>query len=164
MKLRVRSGLRLLAAALPALLLGPSASAERMHGSPQGRGHHQVSRVQGNTPGLNKHNNAARGGHSIHGQHRGKHHGHRHHGRPLWANGVLWYEYPETGYAYATTYVYRYLDEPAVSVASPPVEIGPAMQYWSFCEASRAYFPNVATCPGGWKQVQVPLSDTSPVR
>ena len=133
-----------------------------MPGSPQGRGNHQIGRAQANTPGLNKHNNtASRGGHSIAGQHSGHRHGPI---RPWWGGGVLWYAYPETQYVYSTTYVYRYLDEPAVSVASPSVEIGPAMQYFSYCEASRAYFPNVASCPGGWKQVQVPLSDASPIR
>jgi len=69
----------------------------------------------------------------------------------------LWYSYP------ATVYAYPYPDEPPVAVASAPLDVGPAIQYWSFCEASGAYYPNVTTCPGGWKQVQVPLNDASPV-
>jgi hypothetical protein len=166
---RIRSGLTLLVLALPVLLLSPSATAERMHGSPQGRGHH--------ISGVHKHNNAAlRGGHSSHGRHHGHlqchhlrgHHLHGHHHRhfsPWWVNSGLWYSYPAPvySYPYSTVYTYRYPYVPPVAVASPPIYIGPAMQYWSFCEASGAYYPNVTTCPGGWKQVQIPLNGTSPV-
>ena len=167
MKLRVRSGLTLLVLALPVLLLSPSATADRMHSSPQGRGQHQFNRVPGNVSGFNQHNNAAlRGGHSIHGRHHGQHDGHHHHGHlgRWWVNGGLWYWYPATAYAYPQVYVYGYPYEPQVAVPSPPIETGPAMQHLSFCEASRAYYPSVTTCPGGWKQVQVPLNGTSPVR
>jgi hypothetical protein len=91
-----------------------------------------------------------RGGHFVHGRHHG-------HFGWWWVDGGLWYWYP------AVVYAYPYPDEAPVAVAGPPLDFGPATQYWSYCEASRAYYPYVTTCPGGWKQVQVPLNDTSPV-
>jgi len=179
MKSRVRSGLTLLVLALPVLLLSPSATAERMHGSPHGRGHHQFNKVPGHISGFNKHNHAAlRGGHFVHGHRHGHHHGHLGRG---WVNGRLWYGYPATVYPYPYLYRYPYPYsypypypypysssysavypyQPPPAVTSPPIYMGPAMQYWSFCEASGAYYPNVTTCPGGWKQVQFPLNGTS---
>jgi hypothetical protein len=73
----------------------------------------------------------------------------RHDGRLgwWWVAGGLWYFYPAPVYPYPNPW------EPPPVVVAPPVETAPPTQYWYYCEASRAYYPYVATCPGGWKQV-----------
>lgn len=46
---------------------------------------------------------------------------------------------------------------PVVYVQPAPVyapDIAPvAQQYWYFCRAANAYYPYVASCPGGWQAV-----------
>lgn len=51
---------------------------------------------------------------------------------------------------------------PPVVIAPPPVYVQPAPpialsppppQYWYYCDGARAYYPYVAQCPGGWRQV-----------
>jgi hypothetical protein len=44
-----------------------------------------------------------------------------------------------------TTYVER--AEPA------PQASAPASNYWHYCQDSRAYYPYVKECPGGWQRV-----------
>lgn len=83
------------------------------------------------------------------------HHG-RHDGRLgwWWVVGGLWYVYPGPIYPYPDPYV------PPVVVVSPPAAqvpdasaSPPAPQYWYYCDASKAYYPYVTSCPGGWKPV-----------
>ena len=55
-----------------------------------------------------------------------------------------------------------YLDSPLV-VAPPPVHVQPPPQvyiqspppqpYWYYCDNPPGYYPYVAQCPGGWRQV-----------
>ena len=50
---------------------------------------------------------------------------------------------------------------PPAVVAAPPVyteqggsnQSAPAQQYWYYCNASRAYYPDVNECSGGWQRV-----------
>jgi hypothetical protein len=63
--------------------------------------------------------------------------------------GAFWYFYPAPVYPYPSPWE----PPPAVLVTPPPSPPPPPTQYWYYCEASRAYYPYVATCPGGWKAV-----------
>jgi hypothetical protein len=88
--------------------------------------------------------NVWRGGHWTHG---------RHDGRMgwWWVTGGLWYFYPSPVYPYPSPW-----EPPPVTLVSPPAGMAPpppATQYWYYCEASNSYYPYVATCPAGWKQV-----------
>ncbi len=76
-----------------------------------------------------------RGGHWFHGDHFGR----------LgwwWIVDGAWYSYPAAVYPYPDPYV-------------PPMVVtqGPASQYWYYCASVNAYYPYVAGCPEGWKQV-----------
>lgn len=52
-----------------------------------------------------------------------------------------------------------YVEQPPPPVTSaPPV---PATSYWYYCAASRAYYPYVGECPGGWTKV-LPQAPASP--
>lgn len=82
------------------------------------------------------------------------HHGHHHgHYGWWWVVGGLWYFYPRPVYPYPDPYT-----PPVVVIerqASPP-EPAPAQvptQVWYYCDAARAYYPYVATCPSGWRTV-----------
>jgi hypothetical protein len=45
-----------------------------------------------------------------------------------------------------------YVEQPAVApVAAPAPQAD--NNYWYYCNASRAYYPYVQDCPGGWQQV-----------
>lgn len=64
-----------------------------------------------------------------------------------WVVGPSWYYYPAPVYPYPNPYT------PPVVVQTTP---GPApAQYWYYCTASKAYYPYVAECPGGWQPVPV---------
>ena len=67
----------------------------------------------------------------------------RHDGRVgwWWVVGGTWYLYPGPVYPYPNPY------EPPMVMLPPPT------QYWYFCTAANAYYPYVASCPGGWTQV-----------
>lgn len=76
-----------------------------------------------------------------------------------WHHRPFGYPYPYYyGYPYPY-YDYPYYPPVVVAPAAPPVYIeqgsGPAPQtnYWYYCNASRAYYPYVKECPGGWQQV-----------
>ena len=76
----------------------------------------------------------------------------RHDGRLgwWWVAGGLWYYYPSPVYPYPSPW------EPPPVVVTPPVDSVPPVpptEYWYLCEGSNTYYPYVATCPGGWKQV-----------
>jgi len=95
-----------------------------------------------------------RGGHWHHGAHGG---------RPgwWWIVGPTWYFYPAPTYPWPNPY------EPAPPWSVPvPVPSAPPVQFWYFCDASQRFYPYVATCPGGWRQMpatQAPAaSDSTP--
>jgi hypothetical protein len=76
-----------------------------------------------------------------------------------WVVGPSWYYYPAPVYPYPNPYV------PPVVIQTTPAQPGPApAQYWYYCAASKAYYPYVAECPGGWQQVPAtpPPSTTPP--
>lgn len=65
-----------------------------------------------------------------------------------WVVGPSWYYYPAPVYPYPDPYI------PPVIVQTAPAKPGPApAQYWYYCAASKAYYPYVAECPGGWQPV-----------
>ena len=74
-------------------------------------------------------------------------------GAPLYSP---WY-YPASYYAPPYAYYPPAFVSPPVYVERAGVyESAPAMQtqaYWYYCNASRAYYPNVQQCPGGWRRV-----------
>jgi hypothetical protein len=145
---RVRSGLMLLVLALAALTLSAPADAQRDRRA-------GPSHWRGDITRFHEHDrNTWRGGRWTHGRHDGR----------LgwwWVAGGLWYLYPAPLYPYPNPW-----EPPSVVLASPPASVLPAVppaQYWYFCEASRTYYPYVATCPGGWQPVPATPSDASPV-
>lgn len=109
-----------------------------------------------------------RGSHFGHAQQRGSHFGYAHRGYSRFGIGVYlgapiyspWY-YPAP-YSY---YPYPYYPPAAIAVpSSPPVYIerggdyqaAPAPQSqgnWYYCAESKAYYPYVKECPGGWQSV-----------
>jgi hypothetical protein len=86
-----------------------------------------------------------RGGHWNHGYHDGR----------LgwwWVVAGLWYFYPQHVAGYPDPYtpppvVVVQPTAPAVSSTPPP------SQYWYYCDASKAYYPYVPSCPAGWRMV-----------
>lgn len=86
--------------------------------------------------------------------------------------GPWWGGYPYGGYG---AYPYGYSGYPYGYYSSPPVIIeqqSPAYEqqipqqdeqpyYWYFCSESKAYYPYVKQCPGGWLKV-VPSPQTPP--
>ena len=90
--------------------------------------------------------------------------GHWNHGRHdgrlgwWWVVGSSWYFYPSPVYPNPNPW------EPPPAIAVSPPEgtppTAPPTQYWYYCDAARAYYPYVATCPGGWKPV--PATPGSP--
>jgi len=77
-----------------------------------------------------------------------------------WVVGPTWYYYPAPVYPYPNPYV------PPVIMQTTPTQPGPApTQYWYYCAASKAYYPYVAECPGGWQPVPAtppPSASTHP--
>jgi len=83
-----------------------------------------------------------RGGHWVHGPHDGRM-------GWWWVAGGAWYFYPAPVYPYPSPW-----EPPAVELVSPPPNPAPPpTQFWYYCAASKSYYPYVATCPAGWKQV-----------
>jgi len=90
----------------------------------------------------------------------------RHEGRLgwWWIAAGAWYFYPEPIYPYPDPYVppvvvVQPAPTPQVAPTAPP----PAQsQSWYYCEASKAYYPYVATCPAGWKTVPANPSSAAP--
>jgi hypothetical protein len=93
------------------------------------------------------------GGYWHHGHHLGRH-------GWWWVVGGAWYFYSDPVYPYPDPYT------PPVVVVSPPVVSAPPLpapaepvvapapaQYWYYCDASKTYYPYVATCPAGWRRV-----------
>ncbi len=67
-----------------------------------------------------------------------------------WVAAGTWYFYPQPVYPYPDPYTPSVVVVPAPAPAEPPV---PPEQYWYYCDAARNYYPYVAECPGGWRQV-----------
>jgi hypothetical protein len=63
-----------------------------------------------------------------------------------------WYWYPEPVYPFPTD-VAAVADEGdlAAPLAGPLGQ--PPAQFWYFCDATQAFYPYVAVCPTGWRQV-----------
>jgi hypothetical protein len=77
-----------------------------------------------------------------------------------WVVGGVWYFYPSPVYPYPSPWEpppAPWVNPPAAAVPPPP-----PTPYWYFCEATRAYYPYVATCAGGWKQVPAVPGNVSP--
>lgn len=73
-----------------------------------------------------------------------------------WVVGPSWYYYPAPVYPYPNPYV------PPLVIQTTPAQPGPApAQYWYYCAASKAYYPYVSECPGGWQPVPVPPPDAT---
>jgi hypothetical protein len=72
---------------------------------------------------------------------------------PVWSP---WY-YPAPHY-YPSPYYYPPYP-PVIIERSPPVYVeqaapeAPQINYWYYCNASRAYYPYVKECPSGWQRV-----------
>jgi hypothetical protein len=58
--------------------------------------------------------------------------------------------YPYPYYRYGPPVVREYVYE---QPASPPVVVAPQSPTWYYCRESRAYYPYVHECPGGWDSV-----------
>ena len=114
-------------------------------------GHHERYRVDhrwhGDIRVFHDHDYARwRGGYWHHGYHEGR----------LgwwWVVGGLWYFYPRVVYPYPDPYT------PPVVVVQPTAPVTPAPnappppQYWYYCNSAKTYYPYVASCPEGWKEV-----------
>jgi len=143
--------LTLLIVALAALNVSSAADAQRR----PGRQPHP-NQWRGDIARFHEHDwHVWRGGHWTHGRHEGR----------LgwwWVAGGLWYFYPVPVYPYPNPW-----EPPPVVIVNPPADSAPPPpppQYWYYCEASRAYYPYVATCPGGWKQVPATPSNAAPAQ
>ncbi len=135
---RFSAVLRVLMVAWIASTVSTAALAQR-----EARGHHPQWR--GDISRFHEHDwNVWRGGHWNQGRHDGR----------LgwwWVVGPSWYFYPAPIYPYPNPW-----EPPPVVMVNPPVGSvppPPPTQYWYYCEASKGYYPYVATCPAGWVQV-----------
>ena len=149
---RVRSGLALLAMASTLLLLSPAAQAQRMNGS----GGSQFSGRAAAAPQFNRASaNFRGGGFAARG---GRFHGGF--GRVVVIGGIgfgyPWYPYPYPYPYYGYPYAYD------ASAATPAYNMPPPAPTWFYCEAAGAYYPYVATCPGGWREVPATPSQAYP--
>jgi hypothetical protein len=45
-----------------------------------------------------------------------------------------------------------YVEQPAMAPAAPAPAPAPT-NFWYYCGASKAYYPYVKECPGGWQKV-----------
>ena len=89
--------------------------------------------------------------------HSGGHHGHRGHtrvfvGGAFFAGPAFYAPYPYY-YPYPAPY-YGYPPPPPVYIQQNDTPVTPESQlYWYYCQGSRAYYPYVQDCPGGWQRV-----------
>ncbi|WP_296447882.1 hypothetical protein [Rhodoferax sp. UBA5149] len=136
------------AVAFAVLTLSPAALAQRERRTVRPQWHGDIARFHEHDWGV------WRGGRWAHSRHDGR----------LgwwWVVGASWYFYPAPVYPYPNPW-----EPPPVVLVTPPVGVvppAPPTQYWYYCEASRAYYPYVPTCPGGWQQVLATPSDGSPI-
>ena len=108
------------------------------------------------------------GAHS--GAHSGGHGGSR--GGHYYGGGRAYYyaapifagAYFATRYYYPPAYYYpppyypqvapEYIEQPIPYSVPPQGQAQPDSQaYWYYCQASRAYYPHVQSCPGGWQRM-----------
>jgi hypothetical protein len=88
------------------------------------------------------------GGHWVHGWHGGTY-------GWWWFGGGVWWPYYAWGYPYYPYGAYpgpNYYppDPPSPSYGNLPPQ---QPQVWYYCDASGGYYPNVPSCPGGWRPV-----------
>ena len=57
--------------------------------------------------------------------------------------------YPPTVISSPPVYVEQQAASPVLAPAAP----APQADYWYYCGASKAYYPYVKECPGGWQRV-----------
>lgn len=111
------------------------------------------------------------GGHARgawHGGNSGWGHGGSYHGHGGWGWSGLWigaglaysypwpylYSYPYTyPYTYPYGYPYGYAGSAVVLPDASVTPSQPPAASWYYCDAARAYYPYVASCPGGWRAV-----------
>lgn len=105
------------------------------------------------------------GGVNVHfGGYRGPHYWHRGwYGGPRvgWSVGWGWNNWGDDddwpGWGWYNPPVYAYAPPVVVErqvTQLPPAAPGPAPQSnWYYCDAAKAYYPYVSTCPGGWRAV-----------
>lgn len=75
-------------------------------------------------------------------------------GVPFYGPG--WYEWgPPPAFVWPAWSPPVIVQQPPVVVQpAPPLPPGPPPQsYWYYCQNPAGYYPYVATCPGGWRQV-----------
>lgn len=140
------------------LLLTPLALAQRSHWGGNGGGGHQFNRGAAPIAGVQRHNGfVARGGQG----HRG------HFGRGAVVIGGLGlgllyapalYPYPYYAYPYAYPYAYD-----SAVVTAPAYNMPPPAPIWYYCESAGAYYPYVASCAEGWRQVPATPNQGAPV-
>lgn len=65
----------------------------------------------------------------------------------------LWYWYPRPFLPYGYPPYYDYDPNPPIVIAPPAQEAPPQQSYWYYCDSSKAYYPYVRSCPGGWRKV-----------
>jgi hypothetical protein len=59
--------------------------------------------------------------------------------------------YPDPYYYYPPPVVYA--PPPTYYVAPPPTYVAPQAQTWYYCDNPQGYYPYVANCATGWRQV-----------
>jgi hypothetical protein len=82
----------------------------------------------------------------------------RHDGRLGWWWVIptlgLWYWYAQPVYPYPDPYTPPVVVvQPTTPAPAPVPSTPPPAQYWYYCDASKAYYPYVPSCPGGWRMV-----------
>ena len=71
-----------------------------------------------------------------------------------WVVGPSWYFYSRPTYPYPDPY------RPTMVIELEKTSQQSPSQNWYYCEASKDYYPYVATCPTGWKIVPITPSDS----
>lgn len=132
-------------ATLAAMSVSPSAFAQHEHGM----GFH------GDIAHFHEHDWATwRGGHWTHDWHDGRF-------GWWWLAGDIWYFYPAPIYPYPSPW-----EPPADVVMAPGAPTAepapPATRVWYYCDASQNYYPYVASCPAGWRQVPAAPGNPAP--
>jgi len=90
-----------------------------------------------------------RGGNWVHERHEG-------HLGWWWVVAGMWYFYPDPVYPYPDPYtppVVVVTPQPAAPAPQVVVPAQPQLQYWYYCDALKAYYPYVASCPQEWRAV-----------
>ncbi|GAB3438617.1 hypothetical protein NX773_11460 [Massilia solisilvae] len=122
---------------------GPHGGAPGWHGGASGwhGGHGPGPAWHGDIRHFNDHDRHVwSGGHWYHGPHSG-------HDGWWWVVGGTWYPYGVPVYPYPNPYI------PPLLAPSPPPGVAAVPQFWYFCPGTGAYYPYIASCPGGWVQV-----------